>query len=420
MTTSLKVGIVCALVVAVAAVMAIKSQRRSVGEAGTSQAASHAPPAPPVAPASARVTGLPRLVDLGAHSCVPCKEMAPILDELRKEFEGRLHVEFIDVWQRPEVGQEYGIRLIPTQIFYDATGQERARHEGFMSKEDILAKWGELGVSLAPPSAGVVRESPLIATTRPADQACFMCDSDIAARTLVTVSASSGTRRFCSPHCFFIYLSSLPTPGGIEEATTVTDSQTGRTIAAATASYRYTLDADGRPMIEAVAGTNVAGALTWEKLKEKELSVRCAFCDRASYPEDSSRVKVGGAHMHACCPVCGLGVAARLRTDIELVVKDALTGQPLRITTLNGSVASLDPTSLVAWHGQKKSADGAMVSAGCFKQYFFASPEHLRQWMDLHPEATGRQATIGQLLADKMKLSPQQIKNACKIGDCAK
>ncbi|GAI95361.1 unnamed protein product, partial [marine sediment metagenome] len=61
-------------------------------------------------------------------------------------YEGVFKVEFIDVWENPEAGREYGIRLIPTQIFYDSSGKELFRHEGFFSKEDILAKWKELGV----------------------------------------------------------------------------------------------------------------------------------------------------------------------------------------------------------------------------------------------------------------------------------
>jgi thioredoxin 1 len=89
---------------------------------------------------------LPRLVDLGAKSCIPCKMMAPILDELMVEYKDTFETVFIDVWENRSAGGEYGIRVIPTQIFYDADGKERFRHEGFYSKEDILAKWKELGV----------------------------------------------------------------------------------------------------------------------------------------------------------------------------------------------------------------------------------------------------------------------------------
>ena len=94
---------------------------------------------------------LPRLVDLGADKCIPCKMMAPILSELQKDYAGQFEVVFIDVWKKREEGSRYGIQLIPTQIFFDATGQERFRHEGFYAKKDILAKWAELGVKLTPP-----------------------------------------------------------------------------------------------------------------------------------------------------------------------------------------------------------------------------------------------------------------------------
>lgn len=99
-------------------------------------------------PAAATVNvPLPRLVDLGAGRCIPCKMMAPILDDLKKEYEGRMQVDFIDVWQNPDAGKKYGIKMIPTQIFYDAHGKELFRHEGFISKEDILKKWKEIGVT---------------------------------------------------------------------------------------------------------------------------------------------------------------------------------------------------------------------------------------------------------------------------------
>jgi thioredoxin 1 len=91
---------------------------------------------------------LPRLVDLGADKCVPCKMMAPILEGLKKEYGGRMDVEFIDVWKNPEAGKEYGVRMIPTQIFFGTDGKESFRHEGFFGKDDILAKWKELGVDL--------------------------------------------------------------------------------------------------------------------------------------------------------------------------------------------------------------------------------------------------------------------------------
>ena len=96
------------------------------------------------APQAAR----PRLLDLGATKCIPCKMMAPILDELKEEYAGRMDVEFIDVWQNRDAAGQYGIESIPTQIFFDASGKELYRHQGFIAKDDILKKWQELGVDL--------------------------------------------------------------------------------------------------------------------------------------------------------------------------------------------------------------------------------------------------------------------------------
>lgn len=91
---------------------------------------------------------VPRLVDLGAGKCIPCKAMAPILEGLRTEYAGRMDVEFIDVWKDPDAGKAYGVKIIPTQIFYGADGRELARHQGFMDRDAILAQWKALGVKL--------------------------------------------------------------------------------------------------------------------------------------------------------------------------------------------------------------------------------------------------------------------------------
>lgn len=104
------------------------------------------------AASNAAVGRLPRLVDLGAGKCIPCKMMAPILEDLKKEYAGRMDVVFIDVWENKAAGEEYGIRIIPTQIFYEASGKELFRHEGFFAKEDILAKCKELGIEMSPSS----------------------------------------------------------------------------------------------------------------------------------------------------------------------------------------------------------------------------------------------------------------------------
>lgn len=89
---------------------------------------------------------LPKMVDLGRDTCVPCKMMAPILEELKKEYEGKAMIEVIDLRHDMEAARRYRIRVIPTQIFFDAEGNEVWRHEGYMPKQQIVAKLAELGV----------------------------------------------------------------------------------------------------------------------------------------------------------------------------------------------------------------------------------------------------------------------------------
>jgi thioredoxin 1 len=152
MNKTVKIAIIAVLLAAVGFVVILKQKKPStqivqnnnlnVGStAGTEKTEA---PSAATEPAEA----LPRLVDLGADKCIPCKMMAPILVELKSEYEGTFKVEFIDVWKNPDEAPKYGIKLIPTQIFFDASGKELFRHEGFYSKEDILAKWTEFGVEL--------------------------------------------------------------------------------------------------------------------------------------------------------------------------------------------------------------------------------------------------------------------------------
>jgi thioredoxin 1 len=90
---------------------------------------------------------LPRLVDVGADKCIPCVKMAPILESLKTDYEGKFEVIFIDAWKNQKEASKHRVRMIPTQIFYTADGTELYRHTGFYGREQILAKWLELGYS---------------------------------------------------------------------------------------------------------------------------------------------------------------------------------------------------------------------------------------------------------------------------------
>jgi thioredoxin 1 len=145
MKTPLKIAIILVVAGLVAGAVALK---KSKSPAASTTAPVESVVAVQPSAASTAPQKLPKLLDLGAGKCIPCKKMAPILEELKKEYAGKMEVGFVDVWQNPDAANKYGIRLIPTQIFYDAAGKELFRHEGFFGKEDILGKWKALGVDL--------------------------------------------------------------------------------------------------------------------------------------------------------------------------------------------------------------------------------------------------------------------------------
>jgi len=142
MSKGRRIAVVGLVLAAVAVAFVMKEARRDSGGSEPGKTAGNA------AGAVTRPATLPRLVDLGRGKCIPCKMMAPILEELKHEYAERFAVDVIDVGENRDAAAKYGIRVIPTQIFFDASGNERFRHEGFMSKEDILAKWEELGIDV--------------------------------------------------------------------------------------------------------------------------------------------------------------------------------------------------------------------------------------------------------------------------------
>lgn len=112
--------------------------------------------------------GLPVIIDFGSDSCIPCKEMAPILEELNEELRGTVMVKFVDVWKNGDAAAQIPLRVIPTQFFFDKDGNPYVpsdensdfimygnedtgehlftAHEGPMEKEEILAVFEEMGV----------------------------------------------------------------------------------------------------------------------------------------------------------------------------------------------------------------------------------------------------------------------------------
>jgi thioredoxin 1 len=99
------------------------------------------------ASASDPVKGMVTMIDLGATACIPCKMMAPIMEKLEKDYRGRAAIIFIDVWKDKVPAIRFGIRAIPTQIFFDKDGNEVYRHVGFMKEEAIVSQLQKMGVN---------------------------------------------------------------------------------------------------------------------------------------------------------------------------------------------------------------------------------------------------------------------------------
>lgn len=113
--------------------------------------------------------GLPIIIDFGADSCIPCKEMAPVLKKLNQEWQGKVIVKFADVWKYPDAAINFPLQVIPTQFFFDSTGNPYlpsdpegmqmimysfndneqhiyTAHQGGMTEEQIRAVFTEMGI----------------------------------------------------------------------------------------------------------------------------------------------------------------------------------------------------------------------------------------------------------------------------------
>lgn len=94
----------------------------------------------------ALASGKPVLIDLGARSCKPCQEMAPILQSLAAEYRGRAEILFIDVYKDEKATGRFRVQAIPTQVLFSAQGKEMDRHMGFMGKADLVKGLKAAGV----------------------------------------------------------------------------------------------------------------------------------------------------------------------------------------------------------------------------------------------------------------------------------
>lgn len=96
--------------------------------------------------AKALKSGMPVVADFGRGTCIPCKAMKPILEELMQTYKGKAEIFIFNIDEYKDLTKQYGINLIPTQIIFDKSGKEIMRHEGFLEKDKIIEQLNELGV----------------------------------------------------------------------------------------------------------------------------------------------------------------------------------------------------------------------------------------------------------------------------------
>jgi thioredoxin 1 len=87
-------------------------------------------------------------VELGSVNCIPCKKMQPVMKSIEAKYKGLIKVTFHDVWKDDAPAKKYGVELIPTQVFLDASGKEIMRHEGFFAEEEIDKLFQSQGVNI--------------------------------------------------------------------------------------------------------------------------------------------------------------------------------------------------------------------------------------------------------------------------------
>jgi thioredoxin 1 len=90
--------------------------------------------------------GKPMIVDFGSNSCIPCRQLRPVLQKVRKDHEGKLEVLIIEIQKNRQLAAEYQIQVMPTVVFIDKTGKEVFRHQGFMSEEKIKEQLTKMGM----------------------------------------------------------------------------------------------------------------------------------------------------------------------------------------------------------------------------------------------------------------------------------
>jgi len=87
------------------------------------------------------------MADFGKGWCIPCKQMVPVLKQAAQDYWGKANIVFVELDEYADLGRQYRIAAMPTQIFFDGKGEEVSRHMGYMGTEDIERELAALGIT---------------------------------------------------------------------------------------------------------------------------------------------------------------------------------------------------------------------------------------------------------------------------------
>lgn len=82
---------------------------------------------------------LPIIIDFGSDSCIPCKEMEPVLKKLNAEMQGKAIIKFVDVWKNGDVANDFPVQVIPTQVLINADGTSYVPSDNIGIKFDMYS-----------------------------------------------------------------------------------------------------------------------------------------------------------------------------------------------------------------------------------------------------------------------------------------
>ncbi|WP_409069860.1 thioredoxin family protein [Clostridium sp. FAM 1755] len=94
----------------------------------------------------ANIGKMPVLLELSSPTCGPCRKMTPIIKEIKEEYKNKVDTHIVDLTKNPQFGDKYKVSVVPTQVFLDKDGKVFLRHEGILTKDEIVDIINKMGV----------------------------------------------------------------------------------------------------------------------------------------------------------------------------------------------------------------------------------------------------------------------------------